>query len=346
MCSFVAQTEDSVVHAISVHDIINGNINLPFTTHSTWRSTQAEDLALRRTQTHLKQRTQPSKKITNAKEVKRYLNLTTLAADGLLVVQKPEPFAPSKEQIVVPQSLLLDLLTALHLKLNHPTQHQLKMVFTRHFFVLDLDNAIESTWPSCHQCTSLGCVPKYLVEQTTSAPPESVGINFATDVLHQACQFILVLCKTVTSSMTAMIINNEHHETLREGLLCLLLSIQPINGPPITIRSYPTSRFQTLVNDDILKCHHITLDIGCHKNINKNPVAECAIQELKGEIICLDPARNPVNQLQLVTTVNRLNSQFQLQGLSSYELWIQREQFTNKQISVSDNQLINVQHHQ
>ena len=101
ICSFVAQVEDSVIQSISVHDVIKGNITLPFTTHSTWRSTPADDPDLRRTQAHLRQGTRPSKKVTIAKDVKHYLNLASLGPDGLFVIRKPQPFAPTKEQIIV-----------------------------------------------------------------------------------------------------------------------------------------------------------------------------------------------------------------------------------------------------
>ena len=58
-CSFAAQVEDSIVQSISVHDVIKGNITLPFTAHSTWQSIQADDPDLRRTQAHLRQDTRP-----------------------------------------------------------------------------------------------------------------------------------------------------------------------------------------------------------------------------------------------------------------------------------------------
>ena len=43
--------------------------------------------------------------------------------------------------------------------------------------------------------------------------------------------------------------------------------------------------FVPLVDDSLLREHHICVEIGRVKNINKNPVAEKAIQELEGEIV-------------------------------------------------------------
>ena len=86
ICSFVAQLEDSTVNAISVQDVLSGSAKLPFTTRSTWLATQSECANLRQVYAHLKQGTRPSKKVTNARDVKHYLSTVSIARDGLLVV--------------------------------------------------------------------------------------------------------------------------------------------------------------------------------------------------------------------------------------------------------------------
>ena len=70
----------------------------------------------------------PSKKLTNIKDVKRYLNTASISKDGLLVVKRALPFVATSEAIVVPRSVLDGLLTALHVRLNHPSRHQLQTV--------------------------------------------------------------------------------------------------------------------------------------------------------------------------------------------------------------------------
>jgi hypothetical protein len=75
ICIFVKTTEESVVRQISTHDILSGATKLPFTSRAAWSSIQAECPDLRRTHAHFKQGTRPSKKVTNAKDVKRYLNV-------------------------------------------------------------------------------------------------------------------------------------------------------------------------------------------------------------------------------------------------------------------------------
>ena len=103
VCSFIHRTKESVVRQASIQDILNGNARLPFTTRTSWLAIQSECKDLRRTHAHLAQGTRPSKKLTNVKDVKRYLNVATIAKDGLLVVKRNEPFAPSRECIIVPR---------------------------------------------------------------------------------------------------------------------------------------------------------------------------------------------------------------------------------------------------
>jgi hypothetical protein len=135
--------------------------NLPFTTRSAWLDIQSDCPAFRRTHGHLKQGTRPSKKLTNIRDVKHYLNVVSIAKDNLLVVPKNDPLTPYNELIVVPRSVIDGLVTALHLQVNHSIKHQMQLVMKRHFYALDLNKAIDSVCELCHICTSL---QKYPVE--------------------------------------------------------------------------------------------------------------------------------------------------------------------------------------
>ena len=181
ICTFIAQTEDSVVRSISVKDILSRSVKLPFTSRSAWLSTQQE---LRRTHSHLIQGTRPSKKLINVKDVKRYLHVASIGKDGLLVVKRNKPFTLSRECIIIPRSVSPGLLTALHIKLEHLSSCQLKQVAHRYFHALDMDSTIENVTTSCNQCSSVKKIPHTLIEQSTSDPPEVIGTNFAADVMH------------------------------------------------------------------------------------------------------------------------------------------------------------------
>ena len=155
ICNFVHKMEDSVVQNISIHDILNSMSNLPFTTRSAWQQIQNDCPNLRRVHGHLKQGTHLSKKLTNSRDVKRYLSSVSIASDGLLVVKHTQPFVPVAEAIVVPRSVLDGLITALHIKLNHPSRHQFQIVLQRQFFALDMTDAISRVTSACHTCASL-----------------------------------------------------------------------------------------------------------------------------------------------------------------------------------------------
>ena len=143
VCTFTKLTRESVVRHTSTHDILSGTKHLPFTSGTSWLTTQAECPNLRHTHAHLQQGTHPSKKLTNLRDVKRYLNVATIAKDGLLVVKRNEPLAPTHECIIVPQQVLKGLLTALHIQLGHPSSHQLKAVTKRYLYAPDIDKAID-----------------------------------------------------------------------------------------------------------------------------------------------------------------------------------------------------------
>ncbi len=101
------------------------------------------------------------------------------------LIRRDEPFAQPRECIVIPRSVIDGFLSALHVKLNHPSRHQMKLVSQRYFFALDLDKALDRCSQCCHLCSSLKKVPSSLVEQSTSDPPDGIGISFAADIIKR-----------------------------------------------------------------------------------------------------------------------------------------------------------------
>ena len=257
VCKFINQAEESVVRHLSAQDVLSGQENLPFTSRKTWLSIQSECADLRRTHAHPIQGTRPSKKLTNIKDVKRYLSVTSISSDGLLVVKKTEPLAPSRDCIVVPRQVLDGLLTVLHLRLSHPSCLQLKKVFSRYFYALDVDKAIERVSLGCHSCAALRHVPHTVIDQSTSDPPAAVGVSFAADILKQSRQLILVLRECVTSYTSTLLVVDEKHGTLRDGLIQLCVGLRPLDGPNAVIRCDPAPAFRALVNDQLLLQHKI-----------------------------------------------------------------------------------------
>ena len=346
ICTFIHEAEDSVVRDVSVQDIIDNTKSLPFTTRSAWRDLQNQCPDLRRVHAHLKQGTRPSKKLTNIKDVKRYLTVSSISKDGLLVVRRNQPFASTTEAIVVPRSVLDGLLTALHVRLNHPSRHQLQTVVQRHFYALDMSNALTRISSFCHTCASLQKFPVSLVSQTSEDPPDVVGISFAADVIKRQRQLILLLRECSTSYTNTCLIPDEKHDTLRDALTRLIVELHPIDGPRAVVRVDPAPGFVSLSHNDSLKHLNAWLDVGRTKNVNKNPVAEKAIQELEEEFLRQEPRGGPVSPTGLALATARLNSRLRHQGLSARELWTQRSQFTGDPLPLSDYQTILAQHQQ
>ena len=158
-----------------------------------------------------------------------------------------QPLRGTTEAIVVPRSVAPGLVTALHLKLDHPSAHQLKLVLKRHFFILDVDNFVEECTDSCHQCVALAPNKKLLEEQSTSTPPPGIGFAFAVDVLQRERQRILVLRETVTSFTMTCLLPDEKATSMRDPILRMVLLIHPVEGPPAVVRSDNFSSFKNLV---------------------------------------------------------------------------------------------------
>ena len=105
-----------------------------------------------------------------------------------------------------------------------------------------------------------------------------------------------------------------------------------------------TPGFTALINDKLLHRHRITLEVGRAKNPNKNPVAEKAVQELECELLRQDPLGGAVLPPTLSIATAAVKSRVRSRGLSSREMWTQRDQFTNAQIPLGDSNLIATQH--
>ena len=86
------------------------------------------------------------------------------------------------------------------------------------------------------------------------------------------------------------------------------------------------------------------MGVGRSKNPNKNPVAERAIGELGAELLSLNPEGGPVSKVTLALAVANLNARIRHHGLSSREVWTQRDQLTGEQLPLVDRNIILKQH--
>ena len=343
ICSFIEETEDSVVRAVNATDILAGKTTVPYTTRGSWYQIQQDCRDLHIVAKHLKDGSTPHRKQKGMKDVKRYLNrvkLSTNPSDGLLIVTEVNPLQPIRQRIVVPRGILDGLLTAMHIRLSHPSKDQLKQVFNRAFFALDLDRAAGRVLNGCHQCVSLKNVPTIFSQQSTSEPPVSVGSKFSADVIRRERQMILLMREYTSSLTDATFIQGEDGKSLKEGLVKLLCRLRPPSGPPVITRVDPATGFQSLKDDALLSSLGISLELGEPKNVNKNPVSEKAISEFHAEITKIQPEGGPLNDTNLSIAIANINSRVRGSGFSSLEMWTKRDMATGQPVEIDDEQLI------
>ena len=349
VCKFIAETIDSVVQTITVDDVIEGRSRIPFTNRNTWIKVQEECRDLRKVKDFRKQGTTPNKKSKNLRSVRRYLSAEVLLAhDGLLIQHYTPPLSSVVERIVVPQQVLHGILTVLHLRLNHPTAHQLGKAFSRYFFALNIDKSIAEVTKGCHPCASIKDVPTAMLEQSTEDPPTSIGGRFAADIIKRCSQKICIIRETVTSYTLAELIPDETVKSVTECLIKQCNLLRPSPTTKITVRLDPApahqSMYKNLCNNSLLTKSNINLEIGRELNKNKNPVIDKGIREIHRELLLLTPMGGPITAAQLSQAIANLNTRYRRSGLSAHELWTQRDQNTGDQLPIKDREIIISQH--
>lgn len=346
ICTYISESENSAVRVVSADEILSGQKNLPYTNRLTWKSLQIEDPDLRRLHAYLSQGTRPSTKNTKSTTVKRYLNENIIIGrDGLLVKRQTTPFLPTRDLIVVPQSLLKGLLTSIHIRFDHPVASQLEKLVTRNFYGLKLHDTALSVVAACSRCQSLKTLPNELHVQSGTTPPRHPLGTFAIDVLRRHKQFILILRDTFSSFTVTQFIESEQHDDIREGIIMLISNLRPSIQSPVKIRVDTAPGLQSLKQDAVLSKLNIQLDFGRIKNPNKNPVAEKCVRELGNEILHLNPDGGPISPSVLSIATANLNMRIRNRGLSAWEIIHQRDQFDGSQLPFMDQDLANKQEH-
>ena len=340
VCKYIARSIDCVVRKCTVQDVLDSVAPVPYNSRSGWFELQLSDDDLRRVCAHLKQGTKPSNKSTGIKDVKRYLQVAKVARDGLVVVPEYIKNVGRVERIVVPRSYIHGLLECLHIKLDHPSKAQLKKVFMRAFYGLNLDDALEMLSKSCHPCFALSDMPNNFLEQSTTTSPTVVGSNYSADVVTRSGQKILLVREYISSYTVAKLIWNEQASTLRTALLILTGELVPATGMTITVKVDPASACRCLCEDDELKRNGVKLELGHPKFKNKNPVAERGIRELHSELNRVAADSPNITEKLLMKAVQSLNCRLRSEGISAREIWTKRNQYNGEQIPVDDLLLI------
>lgn len=344
ICKFISQAELCVVRPVNIDDVLSSSVQL-YTNREAWKSIQKSCSTLRRVHAQLSLGTLPLRNAKRLGEVRRYIKDCKVAADGLLVVPSKPGLVSDIERIVIPQTVLNGIITAYHLKLSHPSRHQLLRVMSRHFFALNLADAIESVHANCHTCAALQSVPNQFKNQSTT-PDTGIGLKFSADVIRRCGQKILAVRESVSAFTHACLVDDEQGSTLRDGLLLLISLYRSTCGQSVEIRVDPAPGFRSIVNNETLRQYGIRILIGDEKNVNKNPIIERAISEIHAQLTRLQPNGGRITSSTLALAISSVNSQLRNAGLSAREIWTQRDQFNGKQLPLSDRQIIQERNNQ
>ena len=255
-----------------------------------------------------------SHKLTNIKDVKRYLNVASISRDGLLVSKRNHPFTTSSETIILPRTSLMAYWQP------STSNWTTRLVINYRWSY----NAISLLWtwitPS-PECPPLATpVPLYKSSQVLwlanrLTTPQRLSVS------HSLLMSLNGAINWFYSYTRSCQIPDEKYDSLRDALTRLIVDLHPLSGPRAVIRVDPAPSFVSLHNHDGLKHLNVLLEIGRIKN--KNPVAEKAVQELEEELLRQEPGCGSVSEAGLAIATARLNSRLRHQGVSSRELWMQ-----------------------
>ena len=219
---------------ISVNDILQGKVNMPFTQRKAWIAVQKNDKVHQDLSSLIDSSQTPTKKKTGGDNttLKRLHNLFQTgklkkASDGLITVKNDDDHV--YEAISVPTSMFPGLIQAIHLKLDHPSRLQLQKLSSRYFYSPGFIRVIDEITTNCLVCASLKQLPKELFSESTVETPV-FGKNFSADVIRIHNQKILLTREKLSQFTITEVIQDERSETLKPALISAILDFIPATG--------------------------------------------------------------------------------------------------------------------
>ena len=337
------ESQAAAVSTLSVDDILSGRVHLPFTQRSGWKNIQDEDKTIQTLRRHMQGGTIPQRRGIKQPELKKLYNLfqhqkITISQDGLVVKVETDNIGNVKQQIVVPNIIMKGIITALHIKFDHPhpSSQELKTVSSRYWYSTKLNQIIQEVWDSCHLCQALKPVPKEIFEQTTTESGR-LGSNWSADVIRGDLQFIFIAREKLSSFTVTKIIPNETHETLREAIITSTSEIIPEDGLLMQVDN--ACSLLKLVGDAELGRHHIRLDPARKKNKDSNPIGEKAVKEFRQEKLRFKPEGGAISEIERAVITASLNKKIRNRGVSSKEIIMNRDQNTLMNLNLNNEAL-------
>ena len=354
-CQLCAYAEEWQIHGdlagqikkISAEEVLLGRQSIPYTNRGTWLNVQANDpTSCRLTNLIATGQAPPSKKTGG--EFTRLKQLHTLFSkgqirieeDGLITMETKDGHFKGRA-VYVPNSIYTGVIQAIHLRLDHPSKHQMTQLLQRYFYTPGGGSMISDLVDSCHRCMSLKKLPAILAADTTSEI-QGFGSNYAADVVERCGQKFLIVRENLSSLVTITTLENQTADSLRQALLDSVLDTCPDQG--CSIRTDGAAALQSLAKEadmegSIFYKFGITICVGNPLNKNRNPIAETAIKEFHKEVAKAHGANKKLSKQEVSCLQRTMNSRIRSSGYAAREIMLRRDIQTNSAKDIRDETL-------
>ena len=323
---------------VSIDNVIDGSASLPFLSHRYVLQLQNEDPVLTKLKNHLTSGSRPRKVDNKNNELKHYLTLNPkINRDGLIVVDRTiQPHLLNLQVPIIPSSFATSIISAVHVKLNHPNMNQMIKACNRNFCVLKQRQQIESVVKSCINCLSQAKLPRSTKEFQNETKPSHPGTHWAADVNKHSGQTILVCTDNFSSFTRTKIIKSETKNEQKNAIIDNILPLRSVTGNT-TVRMDTAPALASLAaNQEELNQVGIYLEQGYQKNKNSLAKVDKTIQELRAEIRKYAPEGHTITNLELQLATEKLNMRIRDQNLSAREIFFRRKQESDEPIPFQD----------
>ena len=351
VCAFAkeqVEIGDALVQKITVNEILEGTYKMPYSQVRTWVTLQRKDPVISKLVKLIEVGQKPKQKRTGGNNtilknlhsqfIKGNLKINS---SGLVTVTHPDNSGTTRNLIVVPSPLFPGLVTSIHLRLQHPTKHQMNKFLGQYFFCPGSSTMVGECVDNCYTCISLKSIPPALFSEATTQP-ETFGTRFSVDVMKRNGQNILFLVEVLTQFCWIKLVDSERSEDILKAIVeCISPYISPSGA---VIRSDGAPAFQSLVVNSrdypVLARLNLHFELGHSQHVNKNPYAEMTIKE--GHLAINKSAPNSMmDVLTLADVARSLNSKIRSSGYTSWEMLTRRSEVDGGSLEKSDKVIAN-----
>ena len=259
---------------------------------------------------------------------------------GLLVLREfDDKKMKEVDKVVVPPTYLDSVCTVLHIKLNHPTQYQLKQVFERHFFCPKLDLALQKLYEACLLCISFKKFPKELESFSPTLFPDHPGTHMNVDIMKRSGQLVLVNIDLFSGLITCSFAISEKAEDLSKAIINAVTPIRHADVVQVRVDKAPALLSLASNQTSDLSQLGIKLNLPLDDNKNSNCCVDKAIAELEIELRKLSPSGAQISALEISKASTLLNNKVRNRGLTAAEIHFSRDSNDHQNLNLDDSRL-------